>query len=100
MLPAMAGGKSGWQPRCKICVNVRRFGITRADYEAMLEAQGGVCWICKREQSSGRLLAIDHDHSTGDVRGLLCTRCNQGLGFFQDNIDYLAKAIEYLKTRG
>ena len=72
-----------------------RFGIDSDDYFAMLEDQGGVCAIC-REKPSGKHLHVDHNHETGQIRGLLCKTCNHGLGNFKDNKIYLNNAIEYL----
>ena len=73
------------------------FGITVEQYNEMFEQQNGVCAICKQSCITYRMLAVDHCHITGHVRGLLCSRCNIGLGQFCDNIDYLNSAIEYLK---
>lgn len=80
----------------------RCFGITLKDYEDMLEGQDSKCKICKKPETSiikGKLiaLAVDHCHDTGKVRGLLCSRCNQGLGNFKDNIETMTVAIQYLK---
>ena len=74
----------------------RRYGITLEQYEAMLESQNGKCAICKGDCLTGRNLAVDHDHETGKVRGLLCSKCNQGLGQL-NNIELLQRAIDYLK---
>jgi hypothetical protein len=52
----------------------RKYGITIEDFEAMFEAQGGVCTICGKPRSEERTLHIDHDHETGEIRGLLCFR--------------------------
>lgn len=73
----------------------RRHGITLKEYQQLLENQDGVCAICKRlcEHFS---LAVDHDHSTGTVRGLLCSLCNRGIGLFRDDVSILQEAIEYL----
>jgi hypothetical protein len=74
-----------------------QYGITLAEYNAMLEAQDYKCAICGNEDEvEGRRLAIDHCHTTGKIRGLLCGKCNRGLGLFYDNTNNLAKAIEYL----
>ena len=73
----------------------RKFGITADEYMDLLLKQEGICAICG-DVNIDRSLAVDHDHVTGHVRGLLCTRCNQGLGQFRDNIDFLKRAIEYL----
>jgi hypothetical protein len=61
---------------------VRRFGITLAEYDKMFNEQGGVCKICGGTNGTIRL-AVDHDHDTGKVRGLLCTRCNLVLGSYE-----------------
>lgn len=75
----------------------RVYGITLAEYEEKLKAQGGVCQICgKPDEVEGRRMAIDHCHKTGAVRGLLCGNCNRGLGNFQDSPELVAKAAEYL----
>lgn len=75
----------------------RLFGITIEDYEQMLSEQNHVCAICfGTEKRSHKSLAVDHCHDTGVVRGLLCSNCNLGLGNFQDNIEILKSAIEYL----
>jgi len=60
--------------------------------------QDGRCAICECKQSENRQFAIDHDHTTGHIRGLLCGRCNTMLGFARDNIHSLAAAIQYLET--
>jgi hypothetical protein len=74
-----------------------KFGVSRAEYNKMLSAQNNTCKICKSVCPTGRLLAVDHDHTTGVIRGLLCAPCNTGLGFLKDDISLLEKAIEYLK---
>ena len=71
-------------------------GITLAEYNKMLETQGGVCAICGRPQEKEEHLAVDHDHETGEVRGLLCDPCNVGLGCFQDNPARLHSAADYI----
>lgn len=77
----------------------RLYGLTKAEYLAMLESQGGGCAICGEPQESrgGKRAAVDHCHETGQVRALLCTKCNTGLGAFRDRTDLLAKAAMYLK---
>lgn len=76
----------------------RRFQITEADYTAMLEAQSGRCAICgtSKPGTSG-VFAVDHDHETGQVRGLLCRSCNVGIGNLKDKADLLRSAIAYLE---
>ncbi|MFD3999808.1 endonuclease VII domain-containing protein [Streptomyces rubiginosohelvolus] len=60
-----------------------RYGLTESEYDFMLAAQGGVCAMCGETCVSGRQLAVDHDHATGVVRGLLCVKCNRQLGIFE-----------------
>jgi hypothetical protein len=74
----------------------RKYGITVADYEAMLAAQGGGCAICGAPEPAAQSLHVDHCHDTGAVRGLLCFRCNAGLGQFDHDRDRLARAASYL----
>lgn len=82
-----------------------KYGITAEDYLNMLESQQGVCAICKqasparsrRGVSEDRRLSVDHCHETGKVRGLLCTKCNTGLGMFGDDTARLLSAIYYLR---
>ena len=74
----------------------RKFGITPETYNEMLEAQGGVCAICGRPPRDNISLHVDHEHGTGRVRGLLCFRCNNALGDFDDDPVLLRQAIEYL----
>lgn len=72
------------------------YGITGEQYEAILAAQGGVCFICEAPPRSKRL-AVDHNHVTDEVRGLLCRRCNHRLlGSAHDETRILTRAIEYL----
>lgn len=76
-----------------------KFGITADEADALLAEQGGVCPICREEISDARGYEphIDHDHETGQVRGILCFLCNAGLGQFRDNPDRLRAAIVYLE---
>lgn len=78
----------------------KKFGITQEKYEEMLASQNRVCAICgKNPEIEGRNhLYVDHDHSTGAVRGLLCHYCNMALGKFKDSIPLLREAHAYLKT--
>jgi hypothetical protein len=73
-----------------------KFGLSQADYDAMLAAQGGVCAICLQTQSP-RPLNIDHCHKTGRIRGLLCTPCNSFLGRIKEKSEALARIAAYLK---
>lgn len=74
----------------------RRYGISSAEYDALLTAQGGVCAICRELPAEGRRLCVDHAHKTGEVRGLLCDSCNNGIARFKDSINLLGEAIVYL----
>lgn len=79
-----------------------RFNITNKDYEIILESQGGSCAICKSVNSNSsrsKKLAVDHCHKTGRVRGILCFKCNSGLGNFNDNVNFLSTAISYLGSK-
>lgn len=72
-----------------------------SDYERLMKAQNGLCAICKRPEMGvrARVLALDHDHSAGPgaLRGLLCSNCNRGLGYFGDDPDRMRAAIAYLE---
>jgi len=74
---------------------LRQRGVHRPAYEALLGKQGNVCAICG-DAPKGKALAIDHDHETGTIRGLLCDHCNMGLGHFKDDPDLLLAAVKYL----
>lgn len=71
----------------------RKFGISSEEYDIMLEKQNGVCAICGGKTK--RRLAVDHDHQTGKVRGLLCGACNPHLAWLE-NLEWRRKAEEYL----
>lgn len=78
------------------------FGITPEDYYKMFYKQNGLCAICGKPESAKRRgktvrLAVDHDHETNIIRGLLCTKCNLMIGYAKDNITILASAIRYLE---
>jgi hypothetical protein len=72
-----------------------KYGITPEKYFILLEKQNGRCLICKNV--SERRLAVDHDRVTGKIRGLLCTNCNLGIGFFRDSPILLESAAKYLR---
>lgn len=76
-----------------------KYGITLEEYEERLNKQKYTCAICKTSDPGDgvRQFSVDHDHATGEVRGLLCRSCNSGLGHFKDNVNFLAVAIDYLK---
>lgn len=73
------------------------YGITLIQYEEMFNKQNGCCAICNvSEEKLTIRLHIDHNHKTGKVRGLLCKKCNSAIGLFDDNLDLLNKAINYI----
>lgn len=84
--------------------NLAQFGLSDADYEALLAAQGGGCAICKSECATGRRLAVDHDHSSGKVRALLCFVCNTRVGLVETRTrnyrDYEESVASYLAVYG
>jgi len=73
-----------------------RHGLTTEDYYALLARQGGVCPICKKQRK--RQPGVDHCHSTKQVRGLLCSKCNVGLGHFDEDTDVMLAAIAYMEA--
>ena len=109
-------GKFGYQAQCKDCQrdyrrqrhtenpdlwrvgNLKRnYNLSLEEYRDLFIVQNNACAICERTTNSdGRSLAVDHDHETGEVRGILCISCNRGLGYFQDDPILLEKASQYL----
>lgn len=99
-------------PRCATCRRARQkatrsrahgsmvektYGITADEYRRLHGSQGGLCAICRRATGATRRLAVDHDHRTGEVRGLLCKSCNRYiLGYARDEVAFFVRAIEYL----
>lgn len=78
---------------------MRRYGTDLKIYDALFAEQHGVCALCVRPEREGWDLAVDHDHASGQVRGLLCRRCNAGIGLLRENPVILQRAIEYLGRR-
>lgn len=117
-------GASGVRSHCKVCTrkahletyhnkggkelqakrsfknNLKKYGLTPEQYNVMITIQEGKCKICKSSEShrtdTKYNLFVDHCHTTGKVRGLLCHHCNAGLGHFKDSIEFLEQAKEYL----
>jgi hypothetical protein len=90
------GQKSGTRQSRKY-----KYGISQQDYEQMLFMQNSVCAICGKPETrtfNGKIspLAVDHNHETGAIRGLLCNLCNASLGGFKDSMENLSNAIDYL----
>lgn len=75
-----------------------RHGLTKDQFNQMLENQAHKCLIC--ETDIDKTSHIDHCHGTGKIRGILCGKCNKGLGQFEDNIELMKKAIKYLEIYG
>jgi predicted HicB family RNase H-like nuclease len=77
---------------------IKNYNITLEEYNELFIKQNGCCAICGRHQSElKQTLHVDHDHNTGLIRGLLCTKCNIGLGYVNDDINILLKMISYLQ---
>lgn len=114
------GNADGLDPRCRSCrvaatathvtdhgrkrsaANLRTYGLTSDQYDQLHDAQNGLCAICSQPETMtyrGRTkaLSIDHDHNTGQVRGLLCASCNFALGKFYDDPHRLRAAADYLE---
>jgi len=93
---------------CILCQRSRhlqqKYGITLKEYKKLFKKQSGQCAICGTidPKSTGKYntFSIDHDHKTGKIRGLLCSNCNCGLGFFDDNPRTLIAAANYLMQNG
>lgn len=108
---------NGRRPKCKDCNAIlhkkwasknpsssrirnlkSKYGLSAEDYSMLLQSQGGGCAICRRTKDPvKKSLHVDHDHQTGKVRGVLCSLCNKGLGFFADNLKLLRNAADYLE---
>jgi hypothetical protein len=76
------------------------YGLSEEEYKNILDGQGGSCAICGEnihlEENNGKRSAIDHCHNSGEVRGILCSNCNRGIGFLGDNSKVVKKALDYL----
>ena len=115
----------GMRSACKACVNTHRreyakthpkpktinyhyswlkyrYAVSPEQYDALYKAQGGVCAVCGKPEKlpDGRRLAVDHDHITGSVRGLLCGNCNRGIGNFHDDPETIRRALAYVLKHG
>lgn len=100
--------KYSFEASCKVCRNNRnkgnkeynrkhllqKYDLTVDEYKELHEMQNNRCLICKKEFEQ---LTVDHNHQTKSVRGLLCQKCNSGLGLFEDCIEFLESAILYLR---
>ena len=85
---------------CKICRRdydwQYRYGISPEQYFELYQAQNGKCKICGKKPDGDEYLHIDHDKVTGEIRGLLCSTCNKGLGMFKEQPKNFKKAAEYI----
>lgn len=100
--PRPPGWHAGRKPYLREFHLMNKYGMTEAGYQELLASQGGLCAICGTDDPRGKnhnRLHVDHCHKTGKVRGLLCSRCNVGIGSFLDDVAVLQKAITYLKSR-
>jgi hypothetical protein len=75
---------------------IKTYGITLQEYKRLLSKQEGVCAICKCRDKHTKLV-VDHDHKTGEIRGLLCNSCNRAIGYFGDDVVRIKNSISYLK---
>ena len=97
----------GHKANCKTCAipgqrdyDLRRnYGITHAEYDVMYGQQGGLCAICGEPAAPlhGKHAPIDHNHTTGQVREILCGSCNTGIGYFMEDPEVLESAARYLR---
>lgn len=114
-----SGPKAKWRPapypgpRCGTCHrakvkaqkaaaaenrNQKVYGLAPGEYDRIKEHQGGVCALCLRATGASKRLAVDHDHRTGEARGLLCGPCNRGvLGHAHDDPEFFRRCIAYLE---
>ena len=75
------------------------YGISGADKKRLLQSQGDRCAVCLTDTPTKNGWVVDHDHTTGKVRGILCSPCNSGIGQLRDDVDIVARAVAYLKER-
>lgn len=78
---------------------IRKYNLMIEQYEKLIKQQNGKCAICLKKCSSGKRLAVDHNHKTGMVRGLLCTNCNAMIAHAKEDIQILQLGIQYLRKK-
>lgn len=83
-------------PKEPTAASLRVYGMTLDDYRKLMAAQAGACFICGKRFTAGRVPQRDHDHATGEVRGLLCARCNTQIGYMHEDVEWLRNALDYL----
>jgi hypothetical protein len=74
----------------------QKFGIDLEQFEEMKRLQGNECAICNQEPQNERELVVDHDHTTGEIRGLLCYSCNSAIGLLKEDPELFARAYDYM----
>ena len=75
----------------------RKYGISLDHKNSMIQKQNGLCDICNKKMEGSNDFCVDHCHNTNEIRGILCRKCNLGIGHLDDSIDLLKSAIKYLK---
>jgi hypothetical protein len=77
------------------------FGITPEDYEKLSQKQNNQCLICKKDygNNKNKYLSIDHNHDTGEIRGLLCQKCNSAIGLLNEDIELVKRTLLYLERK-
>ena len=75
----------------------KRYGLSVEDKQFMIDKQNGLCAICNNQLKTTHDVCVDHCHITNKVRGILCRKCNLGIGHFNDSLDSLKSALKYLK---
>lgn len=92
------------RPTCYSCLKrhskfMERYGLSIEEYENRFIKQEGKCLICSRHQSLLlKRLRVDHNHETGEIRGLLCDQCNTAIGLFKEDTEIMKKAISYIEV--
>jgi hypothetical protein len=96
-----ARGHATWCASCRRWYGLeKKYGITKKQYKSLLKKQNKVCAICKQPETRTTVtknLSVDHDHSSGEIRGLLCYACNHALGLLKEDPVLLQAALKYLQ---
>lgn len=91
---------SAWKLKNRLRASISKYGLSVTDYQALLRKQKGGCAVCRTHNPKDRrskFFRVDHCHKTGKVRGLLCGRCNVGIGMFKDSPRRLRNAVKYVQ---
>lgn len=89
-----------FEENAELKIRLKKYGLSTTGYTRLLVMQGNVCAICKQPPAEVNGLVVDHNHVTGEVRGLLCSPCNTALGLFKDSPDIIDSAVAYLEEKG